>query len=324
MMKEWAVLLMAYGGPDSLDDVEPYLLDIRGGRKTSPELVEEIRGRYEKIGGKSPLLDITQAQAKALEDRLNRDAEDEERFRVYVGMRHWSPAISETVHKIYQDGLRTGVAICMTPYLSRMSVGAYYQKLDEGLQALPSEDDSHSPILFQRVQSWHDHPLFIQAIADRVQQALEKFPDEERNSVPVLFSAHSLPVAILAQGDPYVDQLMQTAQQSAEKIGLEKSRWQFCFQSAGAQNTQWLGPDLEEKIDQLAKAGKKNVLVAPIGFVSDHVEILFDIDIEATEFAHSRGLRLERTTSMNTYDLFIDALADIVRSEIRGSHEHTN
>jgi protoporphyrin/coproporphyrin ferrochelatase len=293
-----------------------------GGRQTPVELVEEIRGRYERIGGKSPLLEITQAQAKALEERLNQNAAGGERFRVYVGMRHWTPTIPKIVQTIYRDGLREGVAICLTPYLSRMSVGAYYQKLEEGLQSLPVDEMNQVPLKFQRVQSWHDHPYLIQAIVERVQQALEHFPAEDRKSVPVLFSAHSLPVAILQQGDPYVSQLQETAQKSAEALGLEKSRWQLCFQSAGAQNTRWLGPDLEEVIDGLAQAGEKNVLVAPIGFVSDHVEILFDIDVEAAEFAHSRGMHLERIISMNTYPVFIDALADIVQREVKAAYEH--
>jgi protoporphyrin/coproporphyrin ferrochelatase len=320
-MGEWAVLLMAYGGPDSLEDVEPYLLDVRGGRTTPPDLVEEIRARYERIGGKSPLLEITNAQAKALEERLNRDASTEERFRVYVGMRHWAPTIPDTVQKIYQDGLRQGVALCMTPYHSRMSVGAYYKKLDEGIQSLPNENEPQSQLSFRRVQSWHDHPLFIQSIANRVKQALDQFPEEDRQSVPVLFTAHSLPVSIMQQGDPYVSQLMETAQLSASALGLQNNRWQLCFQSAGAQNTRWLGPDLEEVIGDLAQSSERNVLVAPIGFISDHVEILFDIDVEAKEFAHDKGINLERTVSMNTYDLFIHALADIVRGELKNGEK---
>jgi protoporphyrin/coproporphyrin ferrochelatase len=320
-MEEWAILLMAYGGPNSLEDVEPYLLDVRGGRTTPPELVEEIRARYERIGGKSPLLEITNAQAKALEERLNQVASTEERFRVYVGMRHWTPTIPDIVQKIYQDGLRQGVALCMTPYHSRMSVGAYYKKLDEGIQSLPIENITPSALSLKRVQSWHDHPLFIKAIANRVQQALEQFPEEDRQSVPVLFSAHSLPVSIMQQGDPYVSQLMETAQLSASALGLQKNRWQLCFQSAGAQNTRWLGPDLEEIIGDLAQSGEHHVLVAPIGFISDHVEILFDIDVEAKEFAHDKGINLKRTVSMNTYDLFIDALSDIVRSELKNGEK---
>jgi protoporphyrin/coproporphyrin ferrochelatase len=320
-MAEWAVLLMAYGGPNSLEDVEPYLLDVRGGRTTPPDLVEEIRARYERIGGKSPLLEITNTQAKALEKRLNQDASTEERFRVYVGMRHWAPTIPDTVQKIYQDGLRQGVALCMTPYHSRMSVGAYYKKLDEGIQSLPNENEPHSTLSFRRVQSWHDHPLFIQSIANRVQQALEQFPEKDRQSVPILFTAHSLPVSIMQQGDPYVSQLMETAQLSATALGLQKNRWQLCFQSAGAQNTRWLGPDLEEVIGNLAQSGEHHVLVAPIGFISDHVEILFDIDVEAKEFAQEKGINLKRTVSMNTYDLFIDALADIVRGELKNGEK---
>jgi protoporphyrin/coproporphyrin ferrochelatase len=186
---------------------------------------------------------------------------------------------------------------------------------------LPDKNDTQSQLTFRRVQSWHDHPLFIQSIVNRVQQALEQFPEKDRQSVPILFTAHSLPVSIMQQGDPYVSQLMETAQLSATALGLQKNRWQLCFQSAGAQNTRWLGPDLEEVIGNLAQSGEHHVLVAPIGFISDHVEILFDIDVEAKEFAQEKGINLKRTVSMNTYDLFIDALADIVRGELKNGEK---
>jgi ferrochelatase len=296
---------MAYGGPNSLDDIEAYLLDIRGGRKTPPELVEEVRERYALIGGRSPLLEITRAQARALEERLNAAA-DGPRYRVYVGMRHWYPYIREAVAQIVTDGLRDVVALCMAPHYSRMSVGAYFQKLEEAQEELGVQ------LNVARVESYHDHPLFIQALAQKVQAALARFPAQAREGVQVVFTAHSLPAALMEQGDPYDAQLRETARLVAAQVGLPRERWQFCYQSAGAWGVKWLGPPIEEVVVELAHAGHKHILVAPIGFVADHVEILYDIDIEARELAEEAGAQLERTESLNTTPLFIEALADIV------------
>jgi protoporphyrin/coproporphyrin ferrochelatase len=209
----------------------------------------------------------------------------------------------------------------MTPYLSRMSVGAYYKKLDEGIQSLPENDTSVTRCPFDEFSPGMITRCLFNPLLTGYSKLLEQFPEEDRQSVPVLFTAHSLPVSIMQQGDPYVSQLMETAQLSATALGLQKNRWQLCFQSAGAQNTRWLGPDLEEVIGNLAQSGEHNVLVAPIGFISDHVEILFDIDVEAKEFAQEKGINLKRTVSMNTYDLFIDALADIVRGELKNGEK---
>ena len=301
----YAVLLMAYGGPNSLDDIEAYLSDIRGGRKTPPDLVEEVRERYALIGGRSPLLDITRAQAEVLEERLNASANGS-RYRVYVGMRHWYPYIRQAVAQIVDDGLRHVVALCMTPHYSQMSVGAYFQKLWEAHEALSADLDVTC------VESWHDHPLLIQAIADKVRASLEHFPVEVRDQVRLVFTAHSLPAALVEQGDPYDAQLQETARMVAARLGPEAGDWQLCYQSAGARQVKWLGPQIEDVVVELAEAGHKHILVAPIGFVADHVEILYDIDIACRNLATAQGAHLERMESLNTSPTFIEALADIV------------
>ncbi len=303
---------MAYGGPNSLDDIEEYLLDIRGGRHTPRELVEEIRERYAAIGGKSPLLEITRAQAAALEKRLN-ELSDGSEYRVYVGMRHWYPYIKEAVAQIVEDGIVRVVALCMAPHYSRMSVGAYFRKVQE------AQEDLGAKLNVTCVESWYDHPLFLQAIAERVRAGLQKFPPEARDDVKVVFTAHSLPAAVVEQGDPYDKQLRETARGVAELLG--DIDWLFSYQSAGASNAKWLGPRIEDVIVELAEAGHKNILVAPIGFVADHVEVLYDIDIEARHTAGLAGARLERTESMNVTPLFIEALADIVRQHVPANSE---
>ena len=307
--REIAVLVMAYGGPLSLDDVEPYLLDVRGGRHTPKELVEEVRHRYALIGGRSPLLDITTAQARALEERLNAEG-GPYRFRAYVGMRHWHPYIREAVARIVADGWREVVAIAMAPHYSRMSIGAYIRAVEEALAELGAQ------LSVTYVRHWGNHPLFVQAVAEKVRAALARFPEGAREHVFLLFTAHSLPAAIVEQGDPYEAQLLESARLVAEAAHIPPERWRFCYQSAGASNAKWLGPDIGDVIEELAGAGHTNVLVVPVGFVADHVEILYDIDIEARQVAEAHGIRLERTESLNTSPLFIQALADIVRSHL--------
>ena len=308
---DWAVLMMAYGGPDTLEDVEPYLLDVRGGRETPPALVEKIRARYAQIGGRSPLLEITCAQAAALEEALNQSSKD--RFKTFVGMRHWTPYIHQAVRQIKASGFTHIVGLCMAPYYSKMSIGAYQEKLGIALKenALDEVVDLHL------VESWHDHPLFIQTIAEKARAAVQRFSFEERENLQFLFTAHSLPAAIMEQGDPYADQLAETARLVAQALDLPADRWQLCYQSAGAQNLRWLGPELEAVLDDLAAVGRKSVLVVPIGFVADHVEILYDIDIEAQETAQSLGIHLERSESMNASPEFIQALAAIVYSAVK-------
>jgi ferrochelatase len=303
---------MAYGGPDSLADVEPFLTDIRGGRPTSAELVEEIRGRYAAIGGRSPLLSISRAQAEALQKRLDETAPGD--FRVYVGMRHWRPFIREAVAEIAAAGHRRLVALCLAPHYSELSIGAYMAKLD---QAVEEQEAAGVSFDVHRVESWHDEPLFLEAIAEKVRRALRRWPEDERGHVQVLFTAHSLPELIVERGDPYPEQLLATARGVAERLGGLEG-WRFCYQSAGASGIPWLGPAIEEVIPGLAAAGHRDALVVPVGFVADHVEILYDLDIEARGIAAEHGVRLERTESLNTTPDFIQALEEVVCEAARG------
>jgi len=293
-----AVLLMAYGGPGSLDDVEPYLNDVRGGRPTSPELLGEIRERYARIGGRSPILELTRAQSVAVGRALGAG------FQVYVGMRHWHPFIRETADEIVRAGHRHVVGVVMAPHYSAMSVGAYEKKLLEAAQGR-----------FETalVRSWGDHPSFLEGVTERTKQALQRFPSPA--AVQVIFTAHSLPQRILAAGDPYPDELRATAEAVAQRLHLED--WRFAYQSAGATPDPWLGPDAGDVITELAAAGRKAFLLVPIGFVCDHVEILYDIDVEYRELAGRLGVQLERTTSLNDDAHLVAAVADVARTAAR-------
>ncbi len=297
------VLLMAYGGPDSLDDIPAFLLDIRGGRPTSQELVDEITENYRKIGGSSPLLALTERQAALVEARLNETAPPGRRYKTYIGMRHWTPWIEDAVERMIADGIGHAVALVLAPHYSSMSTARYFAKLDK---ALAERGDAFS---YTPITSYHDHPRYIQALAARVRQALAEMPADTL----VIFSAHSLPQRILAQGDPYDAQLRETARLVAAQAGLPVERWTFSYQSAGRTPEPWLGPQLEEYVVELARQGHRHLLSVPVGFVADHVEILFDIDIKARHAAQVAGARLERVPSLNDDPLFVEALADLVQ-----------
>jgi ferrochelatase len=290
-----AVLVMAYGGPGHIDEVEPYLLDVRGGRATSPHLVQEIRNRYARIGGRSPILELTRAQAAGVARTLGKA------FGVYVGMRHWHPYIAEAVEEIVRAGHGRVVGVVMAPHYSSMSVGAYEKKLLEAVQGR---------LETALVRSWWEHPRFLDAVADHVTQALQRFPKPA--AVQVIFTAHSLPQRILASGDPYPEELKASAAEVARRVRLVA--WRFAYQSAGATSDPWLGPDAEEVITELARAGHDAVLLVPIGFVCDHVEILYDIDVEYQALAKRLGIQLERTASLNDDPGLVAAVADVVRA----------
>jgi len=299
------VLLMAYGAAGSLDEIEPYLMDIRGGRPTSPQLVEEVKHRYQLMGGKSPLLEITKQQAAALEKRLN---QAQPRIKTYIGMRHWHPYIKDTVKTMAADGMQEMVALCLTPYFSKLSVGAYYQKLEEAVAAVGT------PFKIRRIESWNDHPKLIEAIAEKVTRALERFPSDIRMKVPLLFSAHSLPERILAEKDPYPQELHETIELVMKKIG--PYAWRFGYQSKGRTPEPWLGPDVAAVIDELHAQGHRHLLMAPIGFISDHMETLYDVDVMYREQCRSKGIHLERAESLNASPAFIEALAAVVRENL--------
>lgn len=298
------VLVMAYGGPSNLDEVEPYLMDVRGYRPTAPEIVHEVRERYREIGGHSPILEQTRAQATALESALNNPGKE---FKTFVGMRHWHPFIKDVLAEMCTQGIEQAVGLVMAPHYSRMSIGAYFKKVEE----------ANLPIAFSHIEDWHLQPGYLDALVNRVRTALERFPKEVRAEVPVIFTAHSLPERILEWNDPYPTQLLETVSAVTEQLGPQPH--QFAFQSAAISNEPWLGPDASELIEQYAAEGRRNVLICPIGFVCEHVEILYDIDIVYQNLAKSLNVHLERIEMLNTAPEMIDRLAGLIREKARES-----
>jgi len=303
-MGKLGILMMAYGSPESLDDMEAYLNDIRGGRPMSPEFVEEFRGRYAQIGGKSPLNELTFAQAEKTEKVLQSRGVD---AKVYVGMRHWMPWIQDAVKEMHADGVTEAVAIVMAPHYSKMSIGRYWQKVNEAQEAVGSA------INFEFVDSWCRQENLLDAQVAKTKVGLAKFGAEDR--VKVVFSAHSLPARLKEMGDPYDDELQGNAQVLADRLG--DIDWMFSYQSAAKTGEPWLGPQIEDVIPELAKEGYENMLSVPIGFVCDHVEVLYDIDIGCQEIAQKHNVRLERVEMMNSDPSFIDAVADAVIEKIK-------
>ena len=292
------VLVMAYGGPDNLEEVEPYLMDVRGYRATAPEIVQEVRERYREIGGRSPILERTQAQADRLQSVLNGQGQE---FKVFVGMRHWHPFISDTLAKMREQGIERIVGLVMAPHYSRMSIQAYFKKIDE----------ANTGMQIAKIHDWNLLPEYLDALSNRVRAALERFPESVRADVPVIFTAHSLPERILEWGDPYPLQLLATTDALVERLKLRT--YEFAYQSAAISNEPWLGPDASEVIARYAAEGSRHVLICPIGFVCEHVEILYDIDIVYQKLARELGVQLERIEMLNDTPEMIRGLAGLVR-----------
>ncbi len=299
------VLLMAYGGPSRLEEIPGYLADIRSGRPTPRSVVDEITEHYSQIGGRSPILDMSLRQAAALEAALG-----PERFFCRVGMRHWSPWIEEVVGEMEEEGIRRAVGVVLAPHYSRMNTERYFSKVEDGRRLY------RAAIEFAYVKRNHDSPALIEALARRVETGLGRWPQGERGKVHVVFSAHSLPARTLREGDPYDAQVRETAARVAKRAGLADERWSWSYQSAGKSPEPWLGPQLEDHIPALAQRGIRDIVSVPVGFVADHVEVLYDIDIEAKAAAEKAGVRLERPPALNDDPLFIQALADAVRAAL--------
>ncbi len=302
-LRPTAVLLMAMGGPDKLDNVEPYLKEVRGGRPTSPELVREIQERYRLTGGKSPVLEITREVARKLEQQLN--GPGGERYRVSVGLRHWHPFIKAAYAELMDEMPEQLIAICMAPQYSSLSIGAYIQKVEEAKAAVGGA----CPIVY--VKSWSRHPRLVAAIADNIRRGLDLFPPDRRADVPIVFTAHSLPERILEMKDPYPDEVRGTMDAVCEIVRPASSR--LAFQSQGRTGEKWLGPSIESAVDELAASGHRDVLIAPIGFLCDHVEVSYDLDIELKQRAAAGGVRLERIPMLNASMDLVETLASIVR-----------
>lgn len=295
------VLAMTYGGPDKIEAVPGYLADIRAGRPTPRRVLEEITEHYRCIGGSSPLLKNTQRQIAALALRLGPG------FRCYVGMRHWSPWIEETVGAMAEDGITQAVGIVLAPHFNGWNNGRYFQKIEAGRAMY------RAPIEFAMVKSYHDAPGLIAALAYRVQEGLAQWSAERCGEVHVVFCAHSLPVRVAPEGDPYASQLLETARRVAAKAELAADRWSWAYVSAGRSAEPWLGPSLLDHLQGLVARGIRDVVCVPVGFVTDHVEVLYDIDVEARQRAVQLGMRLVRPASLNDDPLFIETLAEAVK-----------
>jgi ferrochelatase len=335
-----AILLLAHGSPDRVEDIAEYLRNVTGGRPLPEPIVREVEHRYRLIG-RSPLTEITLRQAEGVRR--------ESGLPVYVGMRNWRPYIGDTVRKMAEDGVTHAVVICLAPHNSRTSVGLYAR----ALRAIPPEsaptgattaraaqkavaassrqaqmpafagdvgDIAGLPFTIDFVESWHDHPLLIKAFAQRLRAGWQRACAEAGGRLPVIFTAHSVPLRTIAEGDPYEVQTRETAALVAARVPeVAPGQWCFAFQSQGMSGGEWLGPTVEDTILGLKAAGQTGVFVQPIGFVCDHVEVLYDVDIAFRRFAEEQGLRLWRAESLNDSAEFIQAVAALAAGRLRES-----
>ncbi len=316
------LLVMAYGTASGPDDVERYYTDIRGGRPPTPEHLADLKGRYEAIGNRFPLLDITTRQAEGIVRVLNEEA-GFERFRSYLGMKHSQPFVAEGVARMRQEGVERAVGVVMAPHWSGMSVETYVDRVQEAVAA-----DGGPAVSF--VRQWYDRPEFVSFLAGRVREALDRLPPDERGEAAVIFSAHSLPVRTVEDGShrclrcvadrcaaacTYLGQLQDTALRVSGELRLAQ-HVTIAWQSAGRTPDPWWGPPVEDVIGELAGKGFPAVVVCSAGFVSDHLEILYDLDIEAKELAREARIRLERTEMPNDDPAFVRAVAAAIRDHV--------
>jgi ferrochelatase len=291
-----AVLLLAHGSPDSVDEIPEFLNQITRGRPVPPEVIEEVKHRYGLIG-RSPLTVLTLRQGELLAEEL--------KLPVYVGMRNWKPFITDTIAAMKSDGVGRAVVICLAPQNSRTSVGLYRAALNI---------EGGAPFAVEFVESWHDHPLLIAAFAQKFRAGWDRACSEMSARVPIIFTAHSVPQRTITEGDPYETQTKDTARLVAQKAGLAPEDWKFAFQSQGMSGGAWLGPTVESTILELKEKGHRGIFIQPIGFLCDHVEVLYDIDIGFKELAEKESMKLWRAESLNDSRLLTAALADIARS----------
>ena len=294
---------MAHGAPTSVDDIPLYLKNIRGGTDSSPEVIQIIRDRYEAVGGSSPLLEITKGQSEKLEKFLNQNGGN---FKVYIGMRSWAPYIRDVVKKMLEDGVEKIIALCLAPQYSTWSTKLYFNAFNDALEKNLKGD--LPPV--QMIGSWANQPSLIDAFVEKYNIAMDKIRTLGYEKVHTVFTVHSIPAESLELGDFYDKEYDSTVKAIVDRI--KPYRWYQAYQSQGMIPVPWLGPTVESVLDRIAKIGSKPVLIVPVGFVSDHVEILYDIDIEFSEYAKSKNLNLFRTESLNHSPLFIEALASVV------------
>ena len=303
-----AVLLMAYGSPRSRAEILPYYTHMRGGRTPSPESLAELERRYDAIGGSSPLGQITMAQAAALEDELNR--RDGPSWRVVVGMKHSAPFLEAAVDQLIDTGVTSAVGLVLAPHYSAMSIGEYVTRVEVRLGRRPSQ------LVMSFVTDWHLDPGYVSWLAGRVWEQLAALPEDRRSRALVIFTAHSLPARLREMGDPYPEQLAETAAAVAADASLP--HWTTAWQSVAKTGELWLGPGLLEVVREAARAGTEDFVVCPCGFTADHLEVLFDLDVEAQAEAARLGVRLTRTPMPNAAPEFAALLADLVQAGLTG------
>lgn len=297
--KPIGLLVMAYGTPRSLEEVEPYYTHIRRGRAPTPELLAELIGRYKAIGGVSPLNEITDAQATGIEAAIY--SAEGPKFRLYQGMKHASPFISEAIHQMVDDGIEEAITLVLAPHYSTMSVASYQKSANDAAK------EFGGPVL-HHIDSWHLEPGFIDLLAKRVHEAVHRLPNPDK--ARVIFTAHSLPERILEVNDPYPTQLHETGDAVAKKLGL--NNYSFGWQSAGRTAEKWIGPDILDVLREVQREGEDEIVICPAGFVSDHLEVLYDVDIECQALAKELGIHLVRTRSLNAEPQFLEMLAGVV------------
>jgi len=321
-----AVLLLAFGCPDSIESIEPFITNVMGGRKPSPNQLQKIKERYLMIGGRSPLLDITKKQAEALEKELNSTSSFSppykggdrggRYFKVFVGMRYWHPFIKDTLNEIKNSGAERIVAVVMAPHYSKLSTGNYIKAVNEAMAELtppipPFLRGSEGGLAISFINNWHIHPLFLEAVAEKIKKGISYFKDINKADIQIIFSAHSLP----EKDALYVKQLNETIEGIIKLTG--DISWHLGFQSKGMSAGEWLEPTVDSILDKLSEDGKKYILIVPVGFVSDNIETLYDIDIIYKETAKSLGLIFHRTESLNDSPKFIESLAAIIREHLQ-------
>ncbi|HVO63021.1 MAG TPA: ferrochelatase [Terriglobales bacterium] len=294
-----AVLLLAHGSPESAEDIPEYLKCVTSGRPLPPQVVEEIGHRY-KLVGFSPLTCWTMKQRDQLAHELG--------LPVYFGMRNWKPFIPDVLAKMADDGVEHAIAICLAPQNSRTSVGLYRRSV---------ESDGKLSFAVDFVESWHDQPMLVKAFAEKLIAGWNAACREAGSEVPIIFTAHSVPERTISAGDPYKDQAHHTAELVAKQAGLAPACWTFAFQSQGMSGGPWVGPTVEDTISELKQQGATSVFIDPIGFLCDHVEVLYDIDIAFRQFAGNLNMRLWRAESLNDSALLTSALAAIARSRLQ-------
>ncbi len=304
------VMLMTYGSPATLDDIPVYLRHVYGGREASAEVIAEFRRRYALIGG-SPLLRITRAQAVALQEDLNAQHPNGPTFHVDAGMRFAPPFVADLAPEL-ANGAQMLVGIIMSPQYSPIIMSGYVRTLEEAVASLHRHD-----LALHISRDWHMQPSFLQALAERVRQALDRLPPNVRERVPVLLTAHSMPKRVVQNEPDYISDLKETAAAVARMVGLSSDRWMFCYQSAGHTPEEWLKPDFADVMPELQAAGHTHVLIAPVQFLADHLEILYDIEIGARAQAEEHGIQFARIESLNTSPLFIKALAAVVKETMQ-------